>query len=309
MRINGPLALVLVAAGLAAAPGIAAATETAVPAPLSSARGSDGTQYSLSVRDGVRRPPSGPRVVFEIDVFVPAGPDARGVPRRLDGVRVAGRRAVNLEGRLQCRPRGGGAELLYGTAGPGVGKVVAVLADGSRHVVRRSTHPGIRGRLLHAVVPGSVGLLTLRVYDTDGRLLGQRPFRPATPCRRDPARPAPEGVDRRVADGTVAARLVAAEQRWRAAGLRSYALRYEVRCFCGGPIGPRRVEVRQGRFVRGSVSVEDLFATVRRELEYRPAQMSVTYGVYGVPRTIAVDGDFAVADDEVTYRVTGFRPG
>jgi hypothetical protein len=123
-----------------------------------------------------------------------------------------------------------------------------------------------------------------------------------------------DAVDPRILDGTHQRRLTAARGRWRDAGVRDYRFRVRLSCFCPPDIrAPRVIVVRGGRarnapsHLREAATVPRLLRIVQRAIDDRVADLGVRYGRRGIPRSISIDGSRAVADDERSYAVNGFR--
>jgi hypothetical protein len=118
--------------------------------------------------------------------------------------------------------------------------------------------------------------------------------------------------DPQIADGTLQRRLDTARKRWIAAHVRSYRYAITKTCFCA-PAGAVVYVVRNGRAKvprRGETSlatVPRLLQTIQAAIDAKVANLDVTYGPRGVPRSISIDGAANIADDEVAYAISGFR--
>jgi hypothetical protein len=105
----------------------------------------------------------------------------------------------------------------------------------------------------------------------------------------------------------------AAYERWRAKGVPNYTMRLTRSCFC--PSYTKLAVTVRDRKVVGSastprgfdpVSVDDLFAII---LGGKADKFSVTYNdEYGYPESLALDQIVNAIDDEVTYRISDYRP-
>lgn len=106
--------------------------------------------------------------------------------------------------------------------------------------------------------------------------------------------------------------LVAAWQRWQAKGIDDYVTTVQFMCFC--PQMPeRRTVVRNDRIrkvtegpkrlSRGKGhSMDQLFVMIR-EAQAEADEVRVTYSRRGVPRSIAIDPEKMMADEEAYYTV------
>ena len=305
--------LALLAALVSGVLGLAAPAQAAVQF-LPSARGDDGTEYRLAVAEGLRRGAKGaPRAAFRLAVDPPQPDGSSFEPptvRSVSRVPLAAPRGLALGGALRCLSEGGG-EFVYGTAGRGVRRVVAIFADGSRHRLGRFVAPrrwNYSGTVVGVVVPSKVGLLGVRAYGRGGRRLLSLEFAPASQCAfklpdSDAAAP-----DKRILNGTVAARLVRAEHRWHRARIANYDYRFRIACFCTPRKGSDLVRVRGGAVVSGRLGrIDALYKLIRRLIEDRPDELTVRYGRFGVPKLISVDQDKTASDDEVAYTIRSFR--
>ena len=106
------------------------------------------------------------------------------------------------------------------------------------------------------------------------------------------------------------AALEAAEASWAAAAISDYSYRIELICFCP-PTRPATTVVNGGVPERTRPpfrkvnTVEKLFAFIRANLDND--NLTVKYSPLGVPREIASDPDFRVADEELYYTIDRFR--
>jgi hypothetical protein len=110
---------------------------------------------------------------------------------------------------------------------------------------------------------------------------------------------------------------------WLAAGISSYRYSLERSCFCQREsLGPVVIEVRRGevetrRYATGApvdpqfaeifTTIPGLFDLIESALDLPAAAVSVRYHrVLGYPQSIQIDWLAGAADDEVSYRITGF---
>ena len=229
---------------------------------------------------------------------------------RVRSTGLAAPRRTAIGAYLNCGD--GGVSVVYGTAGARVRSAKAVLADGRRvNLQRRSAPRGWRygGSVFTRVARARVSIMEVRGYDASGRRITRRRYTPATPCpQARPPEPEPNDrvqIDPDVRTGAEANDLSHAEAAWRRAAIFSYDFGHLTSCFCAPPANQWvRVRVRDGR---GRTTVPELFGSIRRYIEERPASLAVRYGRYGVPRRIAVDRHLNAADDEVTIATRRFR--
>jgi uncharacterized protein len=117
------------------------------------------------------------------------------------------------------------------------------------------------------------------------------------------------------------AELAAAEARWAAAGIRSYTIVEEPRCFCLATV--HTVTVTDGTVATvvseteggadgptlGPWTVEELFAAIRTSIDEGAVEVRVTYdAATGVPLDVWVDRERMMADEEWGVAVTSFVP-
>ncbi|MGI9099249.1 MAG: DUF6174 domain-containing protein [Solirubrobacteraceae bacterium] len=126
--------------------------------------------------------------------------------------------------------------------------------------------------------------------------------------------PSPAGaVDPDIANGTAQQQLDGARQRWQAAHISDYHYTVERVCFCVPSFrGPATIVVRDDAPLDPPASFEDvatipkLHAIVQQAIDDRVERLGVTYDALGVPQSISIDPRLMIADDEITYRITGF---
>jgi len=120
-------------------------------------------------------------------------------------------------------------------------------------------------------------------------------------------------VDPDIANGTAQQRLDTARQRWQAARTRDYHFTVKRVCFCAPSFrGPVTIVVRDDVPLAPPASFEDvatvprLHAIVQEAIDDRVERLAVAYDARGVPLSISIDRSSMIADDEITYHVTGF---
>jgi hypothetical protein len=125
-----------------------------------------------------------------------------------------------------------------------------------------------------------------------------------------------EPPDPGITSGAAQRDLDAARGRWSREGARDYSYDLSVECFCPPEArAPVRIAVRDGRpaavpeRVRHVATVPLLFAVVQEAIDARVAALRVEYGERGVPRSIWIDRSARMADEEVGYRIEGFKTG
>lgn len=120
-------------------------------------------------------------------------------------------------------------------------------------------------------------------------------------------------VDPGIADGTAQQQLDAAKLRWQAASVSNYHYTVERRCFCVPSFaGPATIVVRDDLPQATPAGFEEvatvprLHAIVQKAIDDRVERLGVAYDARGVPLSIAIDRSSMIADDEITYLVSGF---
>jgi uncharacterized protein DUF6174 len=108
-------------------------------------------------------------------------------------------------------------------------------------------------------------------------------------------------------------RLDDARDRWQAADIADYSYDVQRYCFCKPLPAPMHFVVRDGRPVQPKKSrkrlqtVPRLFRVVQQALDNGFDRVDVDYAGRGFPKRILLDRDAMLADEEVTYEITGFR--
>ncbi len=124
--------------------------------------------------------------------------------------------------------------------------------------------------------------------------------------------PLPAKHDPHIADGTLQHKLDAARKKWKAAHVRSYRYEIQVSCFCPPPSKPNVFTVKGGvakKYPSGRKSIATvprLFKTIQAAIDDDVANLNVSYGKRGIPRSIYIDRAYNVADEEVGYAVKHF---
>jgi hypothetical protein len=120
-------------------------------------------------------------------------------------------------------------------------------------------------------------------------------------------------VDPGIANGTAQQQLNAAKQRWQTAQVSNYHYTVERQCFCTPSFrGPVTIVVRNDKPQNTPAGFEDvatvplLHAIVQKAIDDNVDRLGVRYDRRGVPLSIAIDGSVMIADDEITYLVSGF---
>ncbi len=121
-------------------------------------------------------------------------------------------------------------------------------------------------------------------------------------------------TDPGITDGSRQRALSAARKSWKARGVPSYTYLLSVNCFCP-PTTSVKIVVRRGipakttpRALKDEATVPRLFRKIQDAIDRKVARLVVTYGPRGVPRSIFVDSDTRIADEEIGYIVRGFAP-
>jgi hypothetical protein len=121
------------------------------------------------------------------------------------------------------------------------------------------------------------------------------------------------GVDPTIANGSAQQALDAARAQWQQAGVVDYHYTVERICFCAPAFrGPAAIVVRNGQALSPPSQFEEvatvpkLHAVVQDAIDDQVERLDVEYGPDGVPLSIEVDPSTQIADEEVSFRVTGF---
>ncbi|MCC6755186.1 MAG: hypothetical protein IT199_02305 [Solirubrobacterales bacterium] len=125
----------------------------------------------------------------------------------------------------------------------------------------------------------------------------------------------PPTTDPSITDGTAAREFNQARAKWRQAGIAGYRMKVVRSCFCLDPY-MATVTVRPG----GKVDVSDpqwtgprtmpqMFRVIGQAIRKKVAVLDTTYGgQLGIPRRTYIDYIAMAVDDEIEYRISGFRP-
>lgn len=120
-------------------------------------------------------------------------------------------------------------------------------------------------------------------------------------------------VDPAITSGKAAREFSAARDQWLKSGIINYRFRITAGCFCPNT-GPVTVTVRgaakkvsEPRWF-GPKSVPGLFKVIHGAIKREAASLTVKYdAATGRPRSVGIDYDRMIADEEIGYTVTGFR--
>jgi hypothetical protein len=127
-----------------------------------------------------------------------------------------------------------------------------------------------------------------------------------------PAQSPPGKPDPAIADGSAAKALERARERWAAARISSYSFEVRPSCFCP-PREFRKIVVVHGSprnppaDLKGVATVPRLFRVIRGAITDGVARLTVTYGTYGVPKSIAIDPSAQIADEESYFTIRRFK--
>lgn len=126
--------------------------------------------------------------------------------------------------------------------------------------------------------------------------------------------------------GSLARQLLAVESQWREKRPSHYTYTLQRSCFCPKdflkPLEIRvfKNSVQQARIMpegkplpksrKGeALVIEDLFAVIHRAINSQAAAIDVTYDpLYGFPTTLFIDQDKNMADEEISYAASNFKP-
>jgi hypothetical protein len=109
--------------------------------------------------------------------------------------------------------------------------------------------------------------------------------------------------------------------KWNKQNISNYEFTLTVGCFCTEAVaGPHVIKVVDDTIasVNGLpydsstmgllMTIDELFAYVRRGINKDPYQKSITYNsLYGYPESVYFDFDKNMADEEIGYYISGFK--
>ena len=124
----------------------------------------------------------------------------------------------------------------------------------------------------------------------------------------------PEPVDPGITSGKAAREFKQAREKWLGWGVSDYRMTVNRSCFCPSP-QEVTVTVRKGKAVRisarpwyGPRTVPAMFRIVGQAIRQKVAVLDVKYeGRLGYPKQTSIDYIALAADDEIGYRISGFR--
>jgi hypothetical protein len=121
-------------------------------------------------------------------------------------------------------------------------------------------------------------------------------------------------IDPRITDGSAQRALDSARATWRKAAVKSYRVRVALGCFCPRTYTmPRTIRVHRGAPVNPPPHLKDvatvprMFKKIQGAIDGKVAAITVTYGPRGVPKSIAIDRDRRIADEEQYYTIDRFK--
>jgi hypothetical protein len=124
----------------------------------------------------------------------------------------------------------------------------------------------------------------------------------------------PHTTDPDISSGKAQRALSSARKTWRAQGVPNYTFLLSVNCFCP-PTTSVKIVVRRGiptkatpKALLDQATAPRLFRTIQTAIDDKVANLVVTYGKRGVPRSIYIDRDERIADEEIGYIIRGFAP-
>ena len=109
-----------------------------------------------------------------------------------------------------------------------------------------------------------------------------------------------------------------AQDRWDRAGIDDYAMTLERSCFCAqSDIGPFDVVVRGGAIesvtwsgdavpANRALTIDAIFQLIRDAEDRGAHSIRVEYDDIGFPRSVFIDYDVQIADEEIGYTITSF---
>lgn len=124
----------------------------------------------------------------------------------------------------------------------------------------------------------------------------------------------PDPVDPEITNGTAARELAKAREKWLDKEVSSYRITVHRYCFCPSPF-KTTVTVRKGKPVKvsarpwyGPKTVPAMFQVIGQAIRNEVAVLDVSYDDrLGIPKRTSIDYIAMAVDDEMTYRITGFR--
>ena len=116
--------------------------------------------------------------------------------------------------------------------------------------------------------------------------------------------------------------LEANKEKWENASILDYSFVFQVSCYCNVEYtSPKAVSVRDGNIVtvndlayseeihRGIFSINDLFKEIEKASNQKVAVLETTYdSFYGFPAKLYIDRDERIADEEIGYSISNFKP-
>ena len=116
--------------------------------------------------------------------------------------------------------------------------------------------------------------------------------------------------------------LEANKEKWENASILDYSFVFQVSCYCTVEYtSPKAVSVRDGNIVtvndlayseeihRGIFSINDLFKEIEKASNQKVAVLETTYdSFYGFPTKLYIDRDERIADEEIGYSISNFKP-
>ena len=112
------------------------------------------------------------------------------------------------------------------------------------------------------------------------------------------------------------------KEKWENASILDYSFIFKVSCYCTEEyISPKTVLVRDGEIIKvnniayseqmhwGILSIDDLFNEIEKASNQNVALLETTYdSYYGFPTYIYIDRDERIADEEMRYSISDFKP-
>ena len=112
------------------------------------------------------------------------------------------------------------------------------------------------------------------------------------------------------------------KEKWENASILDYSFIFQVSCYCTEEYTtPKTVSVRDGNIVTvnhlayneemhwGIFSINDLFKEIEKASNQNVAVLETTYdSFYGFPTTLYIDRDKRIADEEMGYSISNFKP-
>jgi hypothetical protein len=113
-------------------------------------------------------------------------------------------------------------------------------------------------------------------------------------------------TDPSITDGSAQKALTKNRALWKLNRIHDYAFTFQASCFCPNT-GPLRSVVHGKRARKPGITMERVFKYVQQAIDQKADSLKVTYGRYGIPRSMTEDQIEMAIDDEFSFTVTRFK--